>query len=630
MGPTSCGSPPCPLVLVFHGWTMTDDQMVAITQLNEKTGHPSRGGAVVVYPDGIGSDLGSCWRIDGMANLGECAFDETIDDTGFIDALISLMQSRHPVDRERIYAVGFSNGAMMSMQLACRLSHRVAAFGLVGAGPLVTHGFWGDLTVTKWTCPWGNRTGRIPIMSIHGASDTATAYANMRSTASWWVSLHGYSRNSFNYPCASGVSCGSTVWTAGGGSPQTAPSAFSLIRVNGGVHAWSMFGGATAACSGKCFPTSDRLLDFLWQYRLSELMLAPPPSPSPPPPSPSPPPPSPSPSPPSPSPSPPLPSPPPSASPSPPPSPPLPHFPPFSPLASGVKVVQVPATIISLGLKLDGDIASFGPEQQGDLRSSLKTSLGCEEPACFLSLRAQPGSIDVETILTIPQQAALAAMATPSATVAAVQAAANTLVTSTPAAVSSTLGVSVSSLDPAIATRTNIVVPLAVAPPPPSPPRSPPPTPSPPSPSTVQVVVRGTSHPSPPASNTSLASDLGDVDELGQAQSTRADGTSSDMIVTAVGGALGVAVTLGILLTYWYIKRKRGCIKPGRKPGGRAQIQIELSSRAADPTPVVPGLVIAMTHHSFDSPDDDGGVSMSGKAISNADASRARPGEEKI
>ena len=157
---------------------------------------------------------------------------------------------------------------MMSMQLACRLSHRVAAFGLVGAGPLVTHGFWGDLTVTKWTCPWGNRTGRIPIMSIHGASDTATAYANMRSTASWWVSLHGYSRNSFNYPCASGVSCGSTVWTAGGGSPQ-GPSAFSLIRVNGGVHAWSMFGGATAACSGKCFPTSDRLLDFLWQYRLS-------------------------------------------------------------------------------------------------------------------------------------------------------------------------------------------------------------------------------------------------------------------------------------------------------------------------------------------------------------------------
>ena len=73
---------------------MTDDQMVAITQLNEKTGHPSRGGAVVVYPDGIGSDLGSCWRIDGMANLGECAFDVTIDDTGFIDALISLMQSR--------------------------------------------------------------------------------------------------------------------------------------------------------------------------------------------------------------------------------------------------------------------------------------------------------------------------------------------------------------------------------------------------------------------------------------------------------------------------------------------------------------------------------------------------------
>ena len=67
----------------------------------------------------------------------QCLFDRTVDDTGFIDALISLLQTRHPIDPDRVYAVGFSNGGMMSMQLACHLSHRIAAFGLVSPGPLV-------------------------------------------------------------------------------------------------------------------------------------------------------------------------------------------------------------------------------------------------------------------------------------------------------------------------------------------------------------------------------------------------------------------------------------------------------------------------------------------------------------
>ena len=149
-------------------------------------------------------------------------------------------------------------------------------------------------------------------------------------------------------------------------------------------------------------------------------------------------------------------------------------------------MVQVPATMVTVGLKLAGDVASFSRAQRDALRDSLKASLSCAEPACFLTLRIQAGSIDVEGLLTILQvppttatgtgTGANTAPAATDSTVAAVQAAATTLLSSPPATISSALGVAVTSADPVIRTQANVVVPLAMGPPPPMPPL-PPPTP---------------------------------------------------------------------------------------------------------------------------------------------------------
>ena len=51
MGPTTCASPPCPLVFVFHGWTMSVNQMQSITQMDQHVSAGNNGGAIVVYPD---------------------------------------------------------------------------------------------------------------------------------------------------------------------------------------------------------------------------------------------------------------------------------------------------------------------------------------------------------------------------------------------------------------------------------------------------------------------------------------------------------------------------------------------------------------------------------------------------
>ena len=136
MGPTTCTSPPCPLVLVMHGWTMSTANMVSSTSMNSRVSAQGRGGAVVVYPDGTGSGLQSCWRVQNAQPRFSGCSNSAIDDVGYIAALIDLMISRHNVDANRVYAMGFSNGGSMTLQLACFLNWKITAFGIVGAAPL--------------------------------------------------------------------------------------------------------------------------------------------------------------------------------------------------------------------------------------------------------------------------------------------------------------------------------------------------------------------------------------------------------------------------------------------------------------------------------------------------------------
>ena len=47
-------------------------------------------------------------------------------------------------------------------------------------------------------------------------------------------------------------------------------------------------------------------------------------------------------------------------------------------------------------------MSTFGTAEQESLKTNLRSTLGCEEPACILALRVSPGSINVAAILTIP------------------------------------------------------------------------------------------------------------------------------------------------------------------------------------------------------------------------------------
>ncbi|HDR89779.1 MAG TPA: hypothetical protein ENN63_09170 [Bacteroidetes bacterium] len=116
-----------PLLFCLHGGGGTDRGMMALTngRFNELA---DRYGFLVVYPQGI--DKG--WN-DGREGDHSTAASENIDDVGFFRTLIHELKKKYPVDEERIFTCGISNGGFMSNRLACELPELICGAALVTA-----------------------------------------------------------------------------------------------------------------------------------------------------------------------------------------------------------------------------------------------------------------------------------------------------------------------------------------------------------------------------------------------------------------------------------------------------------------------------------------------------------------
>lgn len=115
--PTVSAGRPLPLVIAFHGAQGSGPGLMNGTGFNEAA---DVRGVLVVYPD---APLGN-WAEDcGCNNADRLG----ANDTGFVRALIDSIAHIAPLDRRRIYAVGFSQGALFTMRLGCQQAERFAA-----------------------------------------------------------------------------------------------------------------------------------------------------------------------------------------------------------------------------------------------------------------------------------------------------------------------------------------------------------------------------------------------------------------------------------------------------------------------------------------------------------------------
>lgn len=117
---------PKPLVLVFHGGGGNSRQMARHTGF---AGLARQEGFIAVFPDGYKNN----WN-DGRTDLKAPAFKEQVDDLAFIGHLLDELSKKYPVDPERIYTTGISNGGIFSHYLAARMADRIRAAAPVVGG----------------------------------------------------------------------------------------------------------------------------------------------------------------------------------------------------------------------------------------------------------------------------------------------------------------------------------------------------------------------------------------------------------------------------------------------------------------------------------------------------------------
>ncbi len=147
---------PTPLVLAFHGIGLNAEEMVRISKLSEQA---DTSGFIVVYPNGTGEK--KSWN--GGHCCGEAA-KNNVDDVGFVRSLIDELSASLIIDPARVYATGFSNGAIMVYRLACELSDRIAAIGPVAATQIMDD---------QEIC---HPARSVPVIHFHGTADRLNPY----------------------------------------------------------------------------------------------------------------------------------------------------------------------------------------------------------------------------------------------------------------------------------------------------------------------------------------------------------------------------------------------------------------------------------------------------------------------
>jgi len=251
-------STPIPFVFVFHGYTMSGQEMYDITQY---TALADSEGIGLAFPDGEGG-AGSFeypWNVEN-AGQSVCGYGNDVsatgDDFAFIDAMKADIENDQCLDTSHAYSTGFSMGGYFAEHIGCYRSDMRAVAPHSG-------GTIADLSVCT--------TGHVPIILFHGTADeviddacddpTVTADVGFPPAASLWAAKNG---------------CGTTYTTvptngAGGGTGQCyvydgcpADGQVELCTFDGMDHCWA--GGASAGAGGNSCPTYADATSLEWAF----------------------------------------------------------------------------------------------------------------------------------------------------------------------------------------------------------------------------------------------------------------------------------------------------------------------------------------------------------------------------
>jgi polyhydroxybutyrate depolymerase len=159
--PSYTGSDAVPLVFDIHGATSNATAQEAYSGFSTKADVE---GFIVVYPEGVATAAIPYTHFNAwMFGSPEP------NDLGFIYTLLDSLELQLCIDPTRVFSTGISNGAMMSVRLACSLSSRIAAIAPV-AGAYYPPDFV-NLPAEACMDPTA-----VPVIAFHGTADTLVPF----------------------------------------------------------------------------------------------------------------------------------------------------------------------------------------------------------------------------------------------------------------------------------------------------------------------------------------------------------------------------------------------------------------------------------------------------------------------
>ncbi len=152
--PSSDQGTSLPLVIAFHGGTDSQEDFAQQEQFDQLGEQEKFIMAYAIAEQDRTAAEGE-WFLNTAATSKE--------DNNFTEAIVEELSGSYCLDQDRLYAIGYSLGAMFTYEIACQLNHRFAA----------TASFAGTMPVSPESCDIASGIG---ILHIHGKLDYIIYY----------------------------------------------------------------------------------------------------------------------------------------------------------------------------------------------------------------------------------------------------------------------------------------------------------------------------------------------------------------------------------------------------------------------------------------------------------------------
>jgi polyhydroxybutyrate depolymerase len=212
------------LVLNLHGSGATALDQELFSGMNYTS---DADGFIVAYPQGLIPDgTGFDWNVPGVPLTGGRAVpDGSANDVKFLTKLVGVLESKYCINKNEVYATGFSGGARETSQLACDESGVFAAVAPISGLRRPT------------PCP---TTRAVPVIAFHGSNDEVDPFAghgeaywtySVSTAAKDWAKQDHCSKKATSTTPATNVKLTSYAGCASG-------AAVELYEVMGEGHEW--------------------------------------------------------------------------------------------------------------------------------------------------------------------------------------------------------------------------------------------------------------------------------------------------------------------------------------------------------------------------------------------------------